>query len=197
MVSSTMPSHQIEDKALEEELLPTKVCPQCGQELFADMDICYGCLYDFSRSEGQGIPMLPDPLQEEDGETLDSTASLAPPFAAKDRSYALTDSVSRGACDGPYLFIQTGDVDLTLPLLKEGIEVGRDPTNDVVLHSRAVSRRHVRIVPTDEGVLAKDQGATNPAILRGREVRGECRMEIGETLNICGALLTLVGVQST
>lgn len=27
----------------------TKVCPRCGQELFADMDICYGCLYDFSK----------------------------------------------------------------------------------------------------------------------------------------------------
>lgn len=28
---------------------PTKVCPRCGQELFADMDVCYGCLYDFSK----------------------------------------------------------------------------------------------------------------------------------------------------
>ena len=29
--------------------MPTKVCPRCGQELFADMDVCYGCLYDFSK----------------------------------------------------------------------------------------------------------------------------------------------------
>ena len=27
----------------------TKTCPRCGQVLFADMDVCYGCLYDFSR----------------------------------------------------------------------------------------------------------------------------------------------------
>ena len=24
-----------------------KVCPHCGELLFADMDVCYGCLYDF------------------------------------------------------------------------------------------------------------------------------------------------------
>ena len=29
----------------------TKVCPRCGARLFADMDVCYGCLYDFSRHE--------------------------------------------------------------------------------------------------------------------------------------------------
>ena len=25
----------------------TKVCPRCGEELFEDMNICYGCLFDF------------------------------------------------------------------------------------------------------------------------------------------------------
>ena len=27
-----------------------KVCPRCGASLFADMDVCYACLYDFSRT---------------------------------------------------------------------------------------------------------------------------------------------------
>lgn len=26
-----------------------KKCPRCGQELLQDMDVCYGCLYDFTR----------------------------------------------------------------------------------------------------------------------------------------------------
>lgn len=29
---------------------PTKVCPSCGATLFADMNICYGCLYDFTKT---------------------------------------------------------------------------------------------------------------------------------------------------
>lgn len=27
----------------------TKTCPRCGSVVFADMDVCYGCLYDFNR----------------------------------------------------------------------------------------------------------------------------------------------------
>lgn len=26
-----------------------KTCPRCGEMLFADMDVCYGCLYDFTK----------------------------------------------------------------------------------------------------------------------------------------------------
>lgn len=33
------------------ELSPRKTCPRCGQELLQDMDVCYGCLYDFTREE--------------------------------------------------------------------------------------------------------------------------------------------------
>ena len=28
-----------------------KECPRCHELLFADMDVCYGCLYDFSREK--------------------------------------------------------------------------------------------------------------------------------------------------
>lgn len=35
-----------------------RTCPRCGAKLFADMGICYGCLYDFSRERGRarGLP---------------------------------------------------------------------------------------------------------------------------------------------
>ena len=28
-----------------------KVCPRCGEKLFQDMGVCYGCLYDFRGRE--------------------------------------------------------------------------------------------------------------------------------------------------
>ncbi len=38
----------------------TKTCPRCGAVVFADMDVCYGCLYDFTRPSldypGSGTP---------------------------------------------------------------------------------------------------------------------------------------------
>lgn len=36
----------------------TKTCPRCGAKLFADMDVCYGCLYDFNRDSGPDAPSL-------------------------------------------------------------------------------------------------------------------------------------------
>lgn len=35
----------------EKEGAGYKTCPRCGEVLFSDMDVCYGCLYDFSRDE--------------------------------------------------------------------------------------------------------------------------------------------------
>lgn len=32
-----------------QHMCTTKRCPVCDEELFEDMNICYGCLYDFSR----------------------------------------------------------------------------------------------------------------------------------------------------
>lgn len=38
---------------VECEAATLKTCPQCGAKMFDDMDICYGCLYDFSREESE------------------------------------------------------------------------------------------------------------------------------------------------
>ena len=42
-------SHELDSDEEREQEQGTKVCPRCGQLLFKDMDVCYGCLYDFSR----------------------------------------------------------------------------------------------------------------------------------------------------
>lgn len=170
-----------------EQDLRTKICPQCGQELFEDMDVCYGCLYDFTRDGHPWVPTLPDlpPLEEDEASEVQPKEEAQP---VTNRNAAWT---GRG-WTGLGVLVQTGDVDLTVPLPPDGLMVGRIPTSDIVLHSRAVSREHALIVPTEEGVIVHDQGATNPVILRGREVTDSKRMETGDTLNICGALLTLV-----
>lgn len=52
---------------------PTRTCPRCGQRLFADMEVCYGCLYDFSRDKGAGpieLPALPEPPDPQPAEAL-------------------------------------------------------------------------------------------------------------------------------
>lgn len=182
-------------RVAETEELATKTCPQCGQMLFQDMSVCYGCLYDFSREGARRVPLLPDPVLDGRMEVVESEDLEEEPTLVADDGASVFGGVTRVAHEpkrGLALFIQTGDVDLTVPVPSQGLMVGRLATNDIVLHSRAVSKRHVFVIPCGWTLLVQDQGATNPAILKGQEVTGGQTMCLGDTLNICGSLLTLV-----
>lgn len=245
----------------------TKVCPRCGMELFSDMDVCYGCLYDFRRDAGRGrargtdarvdggagdsvvggmsipldepddepvpasevpFPQLPTGTRQaredgsEAGTPADVTASLAPaPRSGRryevERGELSADQLAAAADDDPTLPLPSlpweevrlaeapegeagsplslrvlaHDLELALPLPEGGLVVGRGRGCDVVVRARAVSRRHVRVTPADGGAVVEDLGATNPAIVRGREVTGRVRIAVGEMVDVCGTRLVL------
>ena len=81
---------------------------------------------------------------------------------------------------------------MSVPLPKQGLLVGRGADCDVVLRGRSVSRKHVLIVPDGEGILVRNQDATNPALLGEQKVMGEAAMHLGEELNVCGTTLKLM-----
>ncbi|MBM6774265.1 FHA domain-containing protein [Olsenella profusa] len=91
------------------------------------------------------------------------------------------------------MLVRTSSVDLWVPVGEEGVTVGRSPENDVVLHSPAVSHRHLRLVPTPDGMEVCDLGSTNPARYRGREVRERVVATYGDSLDVCGCVLTMTG----
>ena len=151
----------------------TKRCPRCGAELYADMSVCYGCLYDFSRDAAGGSPGACCP---------DDTLDLSPVVPA---------GVGRGELG---VYLRTASVDVWVPVSPDrGGTVGRDPANDVVLHGPAVSRRHLSLLPVPEGVQVTDLGATNPATYHGREVEGSVVVPYGDSVEVCGCVLTMTG----
>ena len=160
----------------------TKVCPRCGAKLYADMNVCYGCLYDFSRnasrSERTELPL--GVLDESPEETLDLGAGTA-----------------RMATDRVGMVLRTPSVDLWVSVPAQGVTVGRAPGNDVVLHSHAVSRRHLKLVPRPEGMEVSDLGARNPLRYQGRDVRGRIVVPYGGTLDLCGCLIVMTGPPRT
>ena len=181
----------------------TKVCPRCGEVVFDDMSVCYGCLYDFSKDTKKdedvvvarrelcsALPAdgLPGPDAGEPG-----------PDAGKpgaDDALDLTAPLEVVAGGVPAVLVRTGSVDFLMDVPPDGLVVGRDPSCDLVLHSPAVSARHVRLLPTQGGISVVDLGATNPAVLSGRPVRGVELARAGETLDVCGALVTVVGCEA-
>ena len=169
----------------------TKVCPRCGERLYEDMNICYGCLYDFTRDpspevEAEG-PALgeagrPGPLAEDSLLDLGDTQDLSIPPEALLRAEEVG------------MLIRTPTVDLWVPVAPDaGCTIGRDSANDVVLHAPTVSRRHLELVPTPDGMEVSDLGSTNPATYRGEEVRGSVVVPYGDSVEVCGCVLTMTG----
>lgn len=163
------------------DVYETKVCPRCGAELYADMHVCYGCLYDFSRDAAREAGALPAILRcDEAGEqdTVDLSA-VAPAAGRAERRVGM--------------LVRTAAVDLWTPVPEGGLTLGRDASCDVVLHSPAVSRRHLRLSPTPDGMELRDLGSTNPATYRGREVDGCVVVPYGDSVDVCGCVLSMTG----
>ena len=67
----------------QDEDMPTKVCPRCGEVLFADMEVCYGCLYDFTKDANGRKPM--DKTVNRSRGPLPKVAATAAPMPAEPR----------------------------------------------------------------------------------------------------------------
>ena len=115
------------DDVIDEESSLTKTCPRCGEELFRDMDVCYGCLYDFTRK-----PDLP-PLAADEGKPeaccSDGWDRDLPPM---EEELGLGDPMSMDETQDLSLAmhpvgirIRDGILEMTVPLGEEPITVGR------------------------------------------------------------------------
>jgi hypothetical protein len=157
----------------------TKVCPRCGEELFADMRVCYGCLYEFPSARDVPAPAGPAAPKTEESASVAEEPALPglvedepflwdvglPPAESGweddtlDLSGVGNEAIAMAASSPKtqpssrevLCWVRTPSMEVRLPIPNEGLVIGRDQTCDVVLRSRAVSRSHVRILPAQDG----------------------------------------------
>ncbi len=157
----------------------TKVCPRCGEELFADMRVCYGCLYEFPSARDVPAPAGPAAPKTEESASVAEEPALPglvedepflwdaglPPAESgweddtldlsgvgnKAIATAASSPDTQPPCREVLCWVRTPSMEVRLPIPNEGLVIGRDQTCDVVLRSRAVSRSHVRILPARDG----------------------------------------------
>jgi DNA-binding winged helix-turn-helix (wHTH) protein len=72
--------------------------------------------------------------------------------------------------------------------------LGRDPDVEVRLDASTVSRRHARLVVTDEGTVLEDFGSKNGTFLGGKRVTSPVQLADGDSIRI-GALLVTYHVR--
>lgn len=150
-----------------QHMCTTKRCPVCDEELFEDMNICYGCLYDFSRIS----------LDREQGKNEDR------PTAQQELDMHTNELTSSE-------FLIHSEILDTKIRFSNQLRVGRSSSNDVVLHAHSVSRNHIRIFINKDEVLVEDCGATNEAKIHGRAIMDPVSVMVGDTIDVCGITFT-------
>lgn len=86
--------------------------------------------------------------------------------------------------EAPLLVAQTGPLKGQRWTLSKPHLIGREPTCDVVVPDRMVSRFHARITPTPEGMQLEDLGSKNGTHCNGNPVTKRVNLQDGDTLQI-------------
>ena len=84
-----------------------------------------------------------------------------------------------------------GPLSLCLRVPAVGLSFGRDAGNDVVIDCKSVSARHLELRMEQGSMVARDLGASNPALINGWALAGPCPLRLGDKLEIRGADLAI------
>lgn len=86
--------------------------------------------------------------------------------------------------DFPILVAQDGPLKGQRWQLNRTLMLGRDPTCEINIQDRQVSRFHARITPSPEGVMVEDLGSKNGTNHNGAELTGPVILQDGDILGI-------------
>ena len=89
--------------------------------------------------------------------------------------------------DYPLLVAQEGPLKGQRWQLSRTIVLGREPTCDVVIVDRQISRYHARLTPTPEGMIFEDLGSKNGTHLNGNPLTAPVVLQDGDILSIAMA----------
>jgi len=86
--------------------------------------------------------------------------------------------------DYPLLVAQDGPLKGQRWQLSGTIVLGREPTCDVVIVDRQISRYHARLTPTPEGVILEDMGSKNGTHHNGTSLTAPVVLQDGDILSV-------------
>jgi len=89
-----------------------------------------------------------------------------------------------GEEDYPVLIAQAGPLKGERILLKGALVMGREPTCEVVIPDRQVSRFHARLSPTPEGVILEDLGSKNGTHHNGNPLTSPVVLQDGDVVQV-------------
>lgn len=86
--------------------------------------------------------------------------------------------------DAPLLVAGTGPLNGQRWAIRKTLILGREPTCDIVIPDRQVSRQHVRLTQTSEGILLEDLGSKNGTHFNGQPLEKSVLLQDGDVVQI-------------
>jgi len=86
--------------------------------------------------------------------------------------------------DMPVLVAQTGPLNGQRWAVRTVLTIGRDPTCDIVINDRQVSRYHLRLTPSPNGILLEDLASKNGTYYNARLLESPLYLQDGDLLGL-------------
>ncbi len=120
---------------------------------------------DISQSPSPRFPKPPPPIPP--GSTH---YTPLPPYTKSPPSQVMPIPL-RGQVHGPHLYCRSGDfAKQSIPILKQGLTIGRETNKQLPLRERSVSRSHATIIRTRRGVYIRDEKSTMGTLVNGKRI---------------------------
>jgi pSer/pThr/pTyr-binding forkhead associated (FHA) protein len=86
--------------------------------------------------------------------------------------------------DYPILIGQTGPLDGHRWVISKPATIGRDPSCDIIIPERQISRFHASLMPTGEGIVLEDLGSKNGTYYKGKRLEGSALLRDGDMVQV-------------
>ena len=86
--------------------------------------------------------------------------------------------------DAPLIIAQAGPLNGMRWAIRTRLTIGRDPSCDIAIADRQVSRHHATLIPTAEGVLLEDMGSKNGTHRNGKTIQNPTLLQDGDLFQI-------------
>ena len=92
--------------------------------------------------------------------------------------------MERPGAELPILIAQNGPLNGQRWLLERAMVVGRDPSCDLIINDRQISRFHARFEATADGIYLEDLGSKNGTYYNGRLVEEPVLLKDGDQVQV-------------
>lgn len=84
----------------------------------------------------------------------------------------------------PVLIGQNGPLSGQRWMMKQTLMIGRDPSCDIMIPDRQVSRYHARLMPAPDGVILEDLGSKNGTYYNGERLEESVKLHDGDLVQV-------------